>query len=41
MSRERIGNLHLKGEDARNFVNSFFYPTELEIAEQNKRRSRL
>lgn len=41
MSRERIGNLHLEGEDARCFVNSFFYPTELEIAEQNERRSKL
>lgn len=41
MSRERIGNLRLKGEDAKYFINSFFYPTEFEIAEQNERRNSL
>ncbi|MCI9096326.1 MAG: hypothetical protein HFI95_08985 [Lachnospiraceae bacterium] len=41
MREDRIGTLRLEGEDVTNFVNSFFYPSEEEIADHASRMGRI
>lgn len=41
MREDRIGTLRLEGEDVANFVNSFFNPSEEEIADHASRMSRI
>ena len=41
MREDRIGTLRLEGEDVTNFVNSFFNPSEEEIADHASRMGRI
>ena len=41
MREDRIGTLRLEGEDVTNFVNSFFNPSEEEIADDASRMGRI
>jgi hypothetical protein len=40
MQTERIGTLHLAGDDAVSFAHSFFFPSSETIKEQKERRAK-